>query len=47
MTSVTISTAVISVFVLFYEYFWQIIEVAVLATGIYILWENLRELLRR
>ncbi|MCB0188296.1 MAG: hypothetical protein KDE31_28700 [Caldilineaceae bacterium] len=47
VTSVTISTAVISVFVLFYEYFWQIIEVAVLATGIYILWENLRELLRR
>lgn len=46
ITSVTISTAIVATLVLLYEYFWQIVEVGVLITGIYILWENLRELRR-
>ncbi|MBX3013990.1 MAG: hypothetical protein KF832_20885 [Caldilineaceae bacterium] len=46
ITSVTISTAVVAAFVLVYRYFWQIVEIGVLATGLYILWENLRELRR-
>jgi len=44
ITSVTHSTAIVAVLVLVYEYFWQIVEFGVLVTGIYILWENLREL---
>jgi len=46
ITSVTISTAIVAALVLVYRYFWQIVEVGVLVTGIYILWENLRELRR-
>lgn len=46
ITSVTISSAIVASFVLVYRYFWQIIEIGVLVTGIYILWENLRELRR-
>ena len=44
ITSVTISTAIVASLVLLYEYFWQIVEIGVLVTGIYMLWENLREL---
>jgi len=47
VTSVTISNAIVAALVLFYEYFWQVVEVAVLVTGLYILWDNLRELLRQ
>jgi len=46
ITSVTISTAIVATLVLIYRYFWQIVEIGVLVTGIYILWENLRELRR-
>ncbi|MEZ4859999.1 MAG: hypothetical protein R3C14_01770 [Caldilineaceae bacterium] len=46
VTSVTISTAIIAALVVIYEYFWALVEIAVLITGIYILWENLRELWR-
>ena len=46
ITSVTISSAIVASFVVVYRYFWQIIEIGVLVTGIYILWENLRELRR-
>jgi len=46
VTSVTISTAIVAALVLFYEYFWEIVEIGVFVTGIYILWENLRELRR-
>ena len=47
VTSVTLSNAIVAALVLFYEYFWQVVEVGVLVTGIYILWDNLREVLRR
>lgn len=47
VTSVTIGAAILSALVLLYEYFWEVVEVAVLLTGLYILWENLRELVRR
>ena len=47
VTRVTLSNAIVATLVLLYEYFWQVVEVAVLVTGIYILWDNLRELLRR
>jgi|GEM_PF-162242 len=44
VTSVTIGLAITSAVILFYEFYWQIIILAVLGIGVYILWENLREL---
>jgi hypothetical protein len=46
VTSATIGLAVVAALVLFYEFFWRIVVVAVLALGAYILWDNLRELRR-
>ena len=46
VTSATIGLAVVAALVLFYEFFWRIVVVAVLALGVYILWDNLRELRR-
>jgi hypothetical protein len=46
VTSATIGLAVVATLVLFYEFFWRIVVVAVLALGVYILWDNLRELRR-
>jgi hypothetical protein len=36
----------VAALVLFYEFFWRIVVVAVLTLGVYILWDNLRELRR-
>jgi hypothetical protein len=44
MVSVSIGLSVVGAFVLFDRFFWQIIVLSVLAMGLYILWENLREL---
>ena len=46
VTSATIGLAVVATLVLFYEFFWQIVVAAVLALGVYVLWDNLRELRR-
>src|SRR5215204_3033125 len=44
MVSVNIGLSLVGAFVLLDRYFWQIIVLSVLAVGLYILWENLREL---
>src|SRR5215207_7261729 len=44
MVSANIGLSVVGAFVLLDRYFWQIIVLSVLAVGLYILWENLREL---
>ncbi len=44
VNSVAIGLAVVSMLVLFYNFFWQIIVLAVLLAGGYMLWENLQEL---
>jgi hypothetical protein len=46
VTSATVGLAVVAALVLFYEFFWRIVVVAVLTLGVYILWDNLRELRR-
>ncbi len=46
VSSATIGLAVVATLVLFYEFFWQIVVAAVLALGVYVLWDNLRELRR-
>ena len=44
MVSVNIGLSVVGAFVILDRFFWQIIVLSVLAAGLYILWENLREL---
>ena len=44
IVSANIGLAIVGTLVLLQHYFWQIIVLAVLAVGLYILWENLREL---
>ena len=46
VTSVTLSLAVIAALILLYEFFWPILIAVVLAVGLYILWDNLREMWR-
>jgi len=46
ITSVTLALAIITALVLLFEFFWEIVVLAVLATGVYIMWENLQELRR-
>jgi hypothetical protein len=42
--SVNVGLAIVGALVLLQHYFWQIIVIAVLFVGVYILWDNLREL---
>ncbi len=44
MSSANIGLAAVGVFVLLNHYFWQAVVLAVLAVGVYIVYENLREL---
>jgi hypothetical protein len=44
IVSANIGLAIVGALVLLQHYFWQIIVLAVLGVGFYILWENLREL---
>ena len=47
VSSANVGLIVVSALVLVYEFFWQTVVAAVLITGLYVLWDNLRELLRR
>ncbi len=44
VTRVTIGLTLVSTIVLLYEFFWPLVILAVLISGAYILWDNLREL---
>jgi hypothetical protein len=44
MVSVNVALAVVGALVILDHYFWLVVVLAVLAVGLYILWENLREL---
>ena len=44
INSLTVGLAIVSALVLLFEFFWQIVVVAVLAAGAFIIWENLREI---
>ena len=46
VTSVTIGLAVVAALVVFYRFFWEVVVAAVLLLGVYVLWDNLRELRR-
>jgi len=47
VSSVNIGLAAVAALILLYEFFWQMVVAAVLGVGIYVLWDNLRELRRR
>ena len=44
ISTVTVGLAIISALVLVYEFFWQLAALSVLVAGLYLLWENIREL---
>jgi hypothetical protein len=44
VSNVTVGLALVSALILFYQFFWTSIIAIVLVAGVYILWENLREL---
>jgi hypothetical protein len=44
IVSVNVALAIVGALVILEHYFWGVIILAVLAVGLYILWENLREL---
>ncbi|HLL39939.1 MAG TPA: hypothetical protein VK357_09765 [Rubrobacteraceae bacterium] len=46
VTSATIGLAVVAALVVFYRFFWDIVVATVLLLGVYVLWDNLRELRR-
>ncbi len=46
VSSVNIGLAVVAALVIIYKFFWQLVVLAVLVVGVYILWDNLRELRR-
>ena len=46
LSSANIGLAVAAALVVFYEFFWPLVVLAVLAVGAYVLWDNLRELRR-
>jgi hypothetical protein len=47
LTMITLALAVIGAGILFVHFFWPIVVTAVLLIGGYLLFENLRELVRR
>jgi hypothetical protein len=44
VTGLVIGLAIISAIILIYEFFWQIVVGVVLIAGLYVMWENLREI---
>lgn len=46
INNLTIGLAIVSGLVLLFEFWWQIVVVGILAAGFFIMWENIRELVR-
>jgi hypothetical protein len=46
VSTVAVGLAILSVGILVYELFWQLLVVSILAAGLFVLWENIRELRR-
>lgn len=44
ITSATVALAVVTALVLVYQFFWNLVVIAVLVGGLYLMWENVREL---
>jgi hypothetical protein len=46
VSSVNVGLGILAALIIAYEYFWHIVALAVLIVGVYVLWDNLRELRR-
>jgi hypothetical protein len=46
VSSANIGLAVVATLIIIYEFFWPLVVAAVLVVGLYVLWDNLRELRR-
>jgi hypothetical protein len=46
VNSLTIGLAIVSALVLLFEFFWQIVVAGILVAGLFIMWENVKELAR-
>lgn len=46
INSISIGLAIVSAFVLLFHFFWQVVLVGVLFAGLFLLWQNFRELRR-
>ena len=46
VSSVNVGLGIVAALIIAYEFFWQFVALVVLVVGIYVLWENLRELRR-
>jgi hypothetical protein len=44
ISAITVGLAVMSALILIREFFWQVAVLGVLLAGLYLLWENIREL---
>lgn len=44
ITTVTNALTIVTALVLFYQFFWAVVMLVVLLAGVYIIWENIREL---
>lgn len=43
ITGLTVSLAIVATFALIFEWFWQIVVIGILTAGLYLTWENLKE----
>jgi hypothetical protein len=46
ISSANVGLAVVATLIIVYEFFWQLVIAAVLVVGLYVLWDNLREIRR-
>jgi hypothetical protein len=46
VSSVNVGLGIVAALIIAYEFFWQFVALAVLTVGLYVLWDNLRELRR-
>jgi hypothetical protein len=46
VSSANIGLAIVATLIIIYEFFWQLVVATVLVIGLYVLWDNLRELRR-
>ena len=46
LSSVNVGLGILAALIIVYEFFWQLVALVVLIVGIYVLWDNLRELRR-
>jgi hypothetical protein len=44
INSLAIGLSVVSLLIILFDFFWSVVILAVLGAGVFILWENLREL---